>query len=174
MTGRHLTTTVTMGVLTVIVVVMAVWGYRAATAPYADSSGSTTTGPTCPPEQQKVTEQLRRKDVTVSVYNSGKRSGRAQATLDQLEEGGFRAGAIGNAPEGLSAKRAVVYAADRDDPAAKLVALAFGPKTEVQASTDELGPGIAIVIGDKFERLDAHAPKRIKLAEPAVDCVAAD
>ncbi len=174
MNGRSLTTAVTMTVLTVIVVVMAVWGFRAATAPYGDADGSASSGPTCPPEQQKVTDQLRRKVITVSVYNSGKRSGRAQATLDQLEEAGFKAGAIGNAPEGMSAKRAVVYAADPDDPAATLVALAFGPKTEVLATSDELGPGIAVVIGDKFERLDPNAPKKIKLAEPEIDCLPAD
>lgn len=174
MTGRHLTTALTMTVLTGIVVVMAVWGFNAATAPYGDRGDPVSSGPTCAPEQQKVTENIRRKDVTVSVYNSGKRSGRAQATLDQLEEAGFKAGAVGNAPEDLATKRAVVYAADRDDPAAKLVALAFGPKTEVQASADELGPGIAVVIGDKFERLDAHAPRKMELAEPEVDCLPAD
>lgn len=173
MTGRHLTTAVTMSALAVVVVIMAVWGYKAATAPYGDRAGPSASGPTCPPEQQQVTDQLRRKDVTVSVYNSGKRSGRAQETLNQIEEAGFKAGAIGNAPEGLSARRATVYAADPKAPAAKLVALAFGPKTQVLAATDELGPGIAVVIGDKFERLDPGAPKKIKLAEPEVDCLPA-
>lgn len=173
MTARHLTTALTMAVLAAILVVMAVWGYRAATAPYGDRSEPASAGPTCPPERQQVTEQLRRKDVTVSVYNSGKRSGRAQATLNQLEEAGFKAGAIGNAPEGLSAKRAAVYTADPDSPAAKLVALAFGPKTEVLSTTEDLGPGIAVVIGDKFERLNPGAPKKIKLDEPKVECLPA-
>jgi len=75
MTRRRLTTGVTLVVLVLVLCGMAVWGYHAATAPLASSSaGPTTPTPTCNSQDQKVSRYIRRSDVTVSVYNSGKRS----------------------------------------------------------------------------------------------------
>jgi hypothetical protein len=171
MTRRRLTTGVTLVVLVIVCCGMAVWGYRAATAPIADSSaGPTTAGPTCQSQDQKVTKYVKRGDVTVSVYNSGKKSGRAQQTADLLEQAGFRPGEVKNAPEGVKTDRAAVYSAKADDPAAELVALALGKSTQVVHSDQEFGPGVAVVIGDKFRHLDPNAPKRLKLPQPEVEC----
>lgn len=170
MTTRHLTTGVTLVVASVLLCIMAVWGYHKATAPIGDDTSASTSGPSCPADQQIVTEYVRRIDVTVSVYNAGKKSGRAQATLDLLEQAGFKAGEVNNAPDGMDVTRAAVYTTKADDPAAELVALALGHKTEVVHSDDELGPGVDVVIGDRFKRLDPAAPKRLKLAEPDISC----
>ena len=113
---------------------------------------------------------VKRSEITVSVYNAGKRSGRAQATMELLERAGFRAGEVNNAPEGVDVRRAAVLSTDPDDPEAKLVALAFGPNTEIVRSDDELGPGVDVVIGDHFNKLDPKAPKRVKLDEPETIC----
>lgn len=171
MTRRRVTTGVTLVVLSILLCAMAVWGYRAATAPIADnSSGPATSGPTCQAQDQKVTRYIKRGDVTVSVYNSGKRAGLAQHTADLLEQAGFRPGEVKNAPEGIKTDRAVVYSAKADDPAAELVARALGKSTKVVHSDQEFGPGVAVVIGNKFKRLDPHAPKRLKLPQPQVEC----
>lgn len=171
MTRRHLTTGVTLIVLVVVLCVMAVWGYKSATAPL-DSSGtpSTSASPTCDPQQQQVSRYVRRSDVTVSVYNSGKKSGRARETMDLLERAGFRPGEVNNAPDGVSTPRAVVYSTKTDDPAAELVARAFGKATQVVHTDEEMGPGVDVVIGDKFKSLDPKAPKRMELPKPEVTC----
>ena len=90
MTRRRLTTGVTLVALLVVLCVMAVWGYHAATSPIADGSSSSAS-PTCKPEDQQVAKFLQRKDVTVSVYNAGKTAGRAQQTMGLLERAGFDA-----------------------------------------------------------------------------------
>jgi hypothetical protein len=170
-TRRSLTTGASLVVGVILVCLMAVWGYRAMTAPIpSDSAGSAATGPTCKPDDQKVRKYVRRGDVTVSVYNSGKTAGRAQATMDLLERAGFKVGAVGNAPDGIAADRAVVYTTQPDDPGAELVARALGKSTQVVHSDEQLGPGVDVIIGDKFKRLDANAPKRLELAKPEVTC----
>ena len=169
MTARSLTTGVTLAVAAALLSIMAVWGYNAATAPIPDDS-TASAGPGCPTEDQKVVEYVRRADVTVSVYNAGKKSGRAQATMDLLEAAGFKPGEVNNAPDGIDVVRAAVYTTETDDPEAELVALALGKKTQVIHSDDEFGPGIDVVIGDKFKALNPAAPKRLKLPEPERTC----
>jgi hypothetical protein len=171
MNRRHLTTGATLIVLVAVLCVMAVWGYHAATAPVGSgTTPSAAATPTCAPQQQKVSRYLKRSDVTVSVYNSGKKSGRARATMDQLERAGFKAGEVSNAPSGVTTDRAVVYSTKTDDPAAELVARAFGGKTKVLHTDEALGPGVNVIIGDKFKTLDPKAPKRIELPKPEVTC----
>jgi hypothetical protein len=172
MTGRGLTTGVALVVAAVVLCIMGVWGYHAATAPIPDgsTSSSSTDDPSCPPEDQTVSQYVRRADVTVSVYNGGKKAGRAGATMALLEQAGFKPGEVGNAPDGLDVTRATVYTTKADDPAAELVALALGHDTQVVHSDEEFGPGVAVVIGDKFKRLDAAAPTRVKLPETQTSC----
>jgi hypothetical protein len=107
----------------------------------------------------------------VSVFNAGVRPRRAQETMDLLEQAGFKPGEVNNAPEGIETDRAVVYSNQADDPQARLVALALGKKTQVVNSDEELGPGIDVVIGDKFrQRLNPSAPTRIELPKPETSC----
>jgi len=169
MTRRALTTGATLVAAAVVLCIMAVWGLRAVTAPIGDDTSSSDTT-SCPSQDKTVTQYVRRADVTVSVYNAGDLSGRAQATMDLLERAGFKPGEVKNAPDGVNAARAVVYSTEADDPAAELVALAFGPKTQVVHSDEELGPGVDVVIGDKFKRLDPGAPNRLKLPAPETTC----
>jgi len=170
MTGRKLTTGATLVVLVVVVCGMAVWGYRAATAPIEDDQPTASASPTCQPDDQKVARYVHRNEITVSVYNSGRRSGRAQDTMSLLERAGFKAGAVGNAPDGVKAPRAVVYTNRADDPAAELVAKNFGKGTKVVHTDEEMGPGVDVVIGDRFKKLDPAAPKRLELPKPELTC----
>jgi LytR cell envelope-related transcriptional attenuator len=170
MSRRALTSAVTLVCLMGVLVLMAVWGVKAATAPVAGDSGTAASGPSCSSQDQKVAKYVRRGEVTVSVYNSGQKSGRAQSTMDLLEQAGFKVGEVKNAPDGLEAERAAVYSTKEDDPAAELVARALGKATQVVHSDDSLGPGVDVVIGDKFKRLDPTAPKRLPLPKPVVTC----
>jgi hypothetical protein len=170
MTGRRLTTGVTLVALVVVLCIMAVWGYNAATAPVKDDSTEASAGPDCPPEDQIVTKYLHRSEVTVSVYNAGKRKGLAQSTMEKLESAGFKPGEVNNAAEGIDVERAAVYTTSADDPDAELVALALGKSTQVVRSDEEFGPGVDVVIGDKFKRLNPKASKRLELKEPERTC----
>jgi len=171
MTRRGLTTGVSLVVAAVLLCIMGVWGYHAATAPVPSDSTSSSSDPTCSPDQQTVDKYVHRADVTVSVYNSGEKAGRAQATMNLLERAGFRAGEVNNAPDGVNAARASVYTTKADDPAAELVAAAFGHDTQVVHSDAEFnGPGVDVVIGDKFKKLDPNAPEKIKLPASVAGC----
>lgn len=171
MTRRGLTTAVTLVVAAGVLVLMAAWGYGALTAPVEDDATTTATaGPTCPAEDQTITKFVRRGDVTVSVFNAGEKSGRAQETMDLLEEAGFKVGEVNNAPDGVEVEKAAVYTTRGDDPDAQLVALALGKRTQVVRSDEELGPGVDVIVGDRFKRLDPDAPKRVELDPPEISC----
>jgi hypothetical protein len=170
---RRVVSWVTLAGTAVATLVMAVWGFQAFTAPI-DDGGDQASSPTdevsCAPGQEVTVKYLRRREVTVSVYNAGKKAGRAGDTMDRLQRAGFQVGAIGNAPEGTRVARVEVRAAKADDPAARLVALAFGRDVPVTVSTSDLGPGVDVIIGDRFKRLDGAAPARVELDQPTVTC----
>lgn len=171
---RRLVSTVTLIVTLVLVVIMGVWGYHALTAPVAkDTSPAAKTDdtPSCAPgETETVQRRVRRNQIKVSVYNAGKRAGRAGDTMTMLEAGGFLAGAIGNAPAGTTVARAEVHATAESQVSAKLVALAFGANTQVVVDDSEPGPGVNVYIGDKFRKLVKSAPKTMALPTPNVTC----
>lgn len=168
MSGRRATTAVTLAVMMVVLAAMAVYGFKAATAPLP---GSGDTKKTCSQTETAVKTTLSRKEVQVSVYNAGKRAGLAAGTLDKVESAGFRGGNSGNAPEDAKVRRAAVWTTKPNDPAAKLVALAFGRKTPIVVTKTDLGPGIDVLVGDRFRGLDRSAPKKIKLPAPVSTCV---
>lgn len=168
-TSQKRISTLTLVTVTIVLVVMAIWGFNAATAPFSDS-GSSGDGLGCAPEEQSVIRVIRRGEVTVSVYNAGKRSGRAQDTLDQLELAGFRPGAVGNAPDGIDVARAEVRTTRENDPAAKLVAAAFGKNTKIVVVDEGYGPGVDVFVGDAFTTLKTSAPTKITLPRPETTC----
>lgn len=170
MRGRKLTTAVTMTVLLVVLVGMAVFGFRALTQPVDRA----TAVETCSEVEKEVQDFLRRSEVQVSIFNAGTKEGLASSTLAEVEEAGFRAGNAGNAPQSAEVPRAVVWTTERDDPAAQLVARAFGRRVQVEVTETDLGPGVDVLVGDRFRGLDPKAPRRIKLADPVETCVPVD
>ncbi|MFL6062004.1 MAG: LytR C-terminal domain-containing protein [Marmoricola sp.] len=158
---------VTLAVAGVCALVMAIWGFNSLTAPVKKDqpAATTTNNGGCVPQGASY---VHRGDVTVSVFNAGKKTGRAQSTLDQLERAGFVPGAVGNAPTGDKVARAEVHTTKADDPRAQLVALALGKGAKVVVTT-VIGPGLDVIIGDKFKRLDPGAPQRVR-ASAAVTC----
>ena len=110
----------------------------------------------------------------VSVFNAGNREGFAGFTLEKIVDAGYRAGNAGNAPKSAEVRRAVVWTTDENDPAAKLVAMSLGRRVKIEVTETDLGPGIDVIVGNKFKGLNRKAPKRIRLADPVEKCVPVD
>ncbi len=168
MTGRRITTAVTLVVLLLVLSAMAVFGFKKLTEPLPQGPSAS---PSCSDPQKEVQEFLTRSEVQVSVFNAGTRSGLAGSTLEKVEGAGFKAGNAGNAPTSAKVKRAIVWTKEPNDPAAKLVALAFGKRTQVEVTDKDLGPGVDVLVGNKFKGLDPKAPRRLKLDVPVETCV---
>lgn len=153
------------------VVVMAVWGVNALTAPIGDGTDSTATdGPDCPVEDQVIKEFVTRAEVTVSVYNTGKRKGHAGETLARFEGAGFNPGAIGDGDEGDRVRRAEVRTTTEDSAAARLVAKTLGRDVPVVVVDEDYGPGVDVFIGDRLKGLVKNPPRRERLSEPITSC----
>ncbi|GAA5113794.1 hypothetical protein GCM10023339_18590 [Alloalcanivorax gelatiniphagus] len=135
----------TLTVLAVLVLLAAVWGWAALTEPLPENE------PIAICEDTTVTagSEVRRDQVVVSVYNGSKRSGLAGATSAQLEERGFVAGEVGDAP--LPAASTQIWSADPTNPAVQLVQQQFKGAQVVPG--DALGPGVVVVVGEKFQAL---------------------
>jgi hypothetical protein len=168
MSARRLTTAATLIVLVVVLGVMAVVGVKSALAPLPGGSSKSST---CKGTEKQVAKFLKRSDVQVSVFNAGTREGLAGQTLDKVETAGFKAGNAGNAPKSATVRRAVVWTTQPDDYSAKLVALALGKGTRIEVTETDLGPGVDVLVGNKFGGLNKKAPTRIRLPKPVETCV---
>ena len=166
---RHLTTAITLGVLLGILIVMGALGVRQALEPFP--SGKKAAGPSCATKTKQVQRLLTRRDVQVSVFNAGNRNGLASETLQKLQKAGFVGGNAGNAPGTADVRRAAVWTTKDGDYSARLVALALGPHTPVLVTTTDLGPGVDVLVGNRFSGLDAKAPRQISLPKPIQTCV---
>ncbi|GAB3014567.1 hypothetical protein GCM10011376_07700 [Nocardioides flavus (ex Wang et al. 2016)] len=131
--------------LTVLVLVAAVWGWAALTEPLPREE------PVAICEDETVTagSEVRRDQVVVSVFNGSGRSGLAGATSAQLGERGFVEGDVGDSP--LPADTTQIWSAEPRNPAVVLVKRQFRNATVVQG--DALGPGVVVVLGERFQGL---------------------
>ena len=164
MTHRHLTTAVTLLVLVSILVLGVVLGVKTLFAPLPGSDKATATpSPSCSPKTVKKGQRIRSTQVQVSVFNGGTRSGLADETMRLLARRGFTQGDIGNAPTDAKVSRVRVLTTEKNDMAAALVARQFGRTTRVIVTDTDLGPGIDVIVGNKFGKL-AKA-KRVLVAQ---------
>jgi hypothetical protein len=168
-TARRLTTGITLLVLVLVLGGMAAYGIKHALAPLP-GGGSSAKKP-CSQTEKEIKQFLRRGDVQVSVFNAGTRDGLASQTLEKIEEAGFRAGNAGNAPGSAEVRRAIVWTTLPNDSSARLVALALGRGTRVEVTETDLGPGIDVLVGNKFQGLAKRAPTQIRLPKPVETCV---
>ena len=171
MARRHLTTGITLLVLVGILVVGVVLGSKSLFAPLPDSGqAAETPSPTCATQTVKKGQRIRSTQVQVSVFNGGTRSGLADETLKSLVKRGFTAGDTGNAPSGTEVKRVRVFTTTKNDLSATLVARQFGRSTKVVVSDTDLGPGVDVVVGNKFDGL-AKARHVITVRKSSSVCV---
>ena len=171
MSGRRLTTAITLVVLLFVLAGMAVVGYRQLTAPLPSGPSAS---PTCSGVEKEVQGFIKRSEIQVSVFNASKRSGLAAETLDRVERAGFVAGNAGNAPRSAQVRRVIVWTTEPGDVKARLVAQAFGPRTGVRVTKTDLGPGVDVLLGNRYNGMDRKAPKRIKLPKPVETCIQVD
>lgn len=173
MSARKLVTGATLLVLLLVLAGMAVYGFKAATAPLP-GSGTASSSTKCTPAERQLKTTVSRGDVQVSVFNAGTTSGLAGTTLQKVEDAGFRAGNAGNAPANVRVPKAIVWTTKANDTSARLVALAFGRRTPVRVVTTDLGPGIDVLVGNKFSSLDKKAVKKLRLPAPVETCIKVD
>ncbi len=170
---RSVVSGVTLLVLVGLLVTGAFIGWQQLKAPLPsgsdDENRSVVSGPRCK-DGVKRGDVVRPRDVTVSVYNAGSRTGLAGQTMSELEARGFIAGQVGNAPDDMADVNFVrVLAATKTDPAARLVALQFGANTLIEAVKEDLGPGVEVIVGDGFLGL-VRAPEEIKAQAAGSGC----
>ncbi len=170
MTGRHLTTALTMVVLVGLLVLGATWGWQALFEEVPGSGEAAEPTPSCTTEVIRAGDKVSTDQVTVSVFNGGTRNGLADQTLDALTRRGFRPGQVGNAPEDLDVRRVQVWSTIENDPRARLVARQFGKKTRVRFSDEDLGPGIDVLVGNDFRKLD-KAPRAVTVTQRRELCL---
>ena len=165
---RHLLTAVTLLVLVGLVGLGGYYGYRALFTPVEDDAVTATPG-RCEDGLAKG-ETVRTRDVTVTVLNAGSRSGLAGQVQEKLVRRGFLAGTTDNAPDGTAVRFVRVLAPSRKDPAARLVAVQFGERTYVQRSREDFGPGVDVIVGERFSGLEPDAPRRLRAAVAGSGC----
>ena len=154
MQRRHITTGITLLVLICILAAGAWIGTQSLFAPLpAEESAEPT--PSCATKSLRKGQRISTRQVVVSVYNAGTRAGLADTTMSVLTNRGFDRGSVGNAPEGSGVKVAQIWTTRRQDAAARLVALQFGPAIKVKIKRVDLGPGVDVVVGNDFRKLVA-------------------
>lgn len=168
MSGRHVTTGVTLLVLLGILVAGGLYGLDALFKPLPGDSSGKAAG--CSTTSIKKGQRIRAHQVQVSVFNAGTRSGLADETLGALRARGFRKGEAGNAPSGAKVKRVQVWTTQRNDAAARLVAQQFGRATKVRFVDTDLGPGVDVVVGNRFGKL-VKAKRVLVVKKPAAACL---
>lgn len=130
----------------------------------------TTPGPTCKSKKVTRTEQLKARQVRVSVFNAGSVTGLADQTLLDLHRRGFRSGDADNAPEDSGVQSVQVWDRKPDSPRVRLVALQFeGTVTRLRAKRD-LGPGVDVIVGESFSGLADEAPTSLKVKVTKTIC----
>ena len=154
--------TVTLGVLTVLLVLVGLWGWNAATDPLPGKSDP----PKCVSTDVAAGDRVFPQQVTVSVYNASDRNGLAGRTMDVFVDAGFNKGDTANAPRNAQVTTSAIWTATPTSPDVLLVASRLGRSVEV-VRRDGLGVGVTVIVGDEFE--DLVKGKKAVIAEEDAD-----
>ena len=155
-----------MAGLAVVVLIAAVWGWSAATKPFPQHEPS----PVCVDTKVAAGEWVFRDQVVVSVFNGSRRSRLASSTMSELAERGFVSAATGNAPQPSEATQ--ILSSDPKNPAVVLVKRQFRGAKVVPG--DALGPGVSVVVGEKFSSLRRKQVESVRSKADSVICAAPD
>jgi hypothetical protein len=140
-------TTVTLLALGALLMIAAAWGWHATMKPLPAKVDS----PICVATPIAAGEKVYPQQVTVSVYNAGRREGLAGRTMQLLKDAGFAPGQAGNA---ASAKvdDVEIWTSTPESPDVQLLVTYFGDDAKVERR-DGPGVGVTVVVGDKFRDL---------------------
>ena len=161
--ARAFRTSATLLVLCGLVIVFALWGWHAATAPWPAKVDS----PACVDRTVKAGERVSPVDVTVSVLNASQREGLARLTLDALGRHHFAMASQGNAPKGTDVADAEIWTDDPTSPAAELVQ-SWIPGSKIVQHRPAT-PGITVVLGQQFTHIGGGA-KAVKATDDTTIC----
>ena len=166
--SQPMRTTLTLLGLGVLLMFAAVWGWNAATKPLPAKVDSAICVDTSVAAGEKVYPQ----QVTVSVYNAGRREGLAGRTMQQLNDAGFTPGQPGNAASAKVASVAI-WTTQPDSPDVQLLASYLGKDVKIERREGP-GIGVTIVVGDKFGDLAEGARSVVadadtEICSPPVD-----
>jgi hypothetical protein len=168
--GRRITTGITLIVLVGILILGGTWGWKSL---FAEVQGGSLfpsdPTPSCMPEKVKAGAKIRSRDVRVSVFNATSRTGLAGETMRALRKRGFRPGDIGNAPSDVKPRKVQVWSTIEDDPAARLVARQFGKNVKVRYADEDLGIGVEVIVGRRYEHL-VKAPRSLRVEQKQEYC----
>src|SRR4051794_3948952 len=161
----RLRTAVTLAALAVLTVLGVTWGWAQVLKPFPGKVDA----PICVDTSYQAGDELAVQDVTVSVFNASKREGLAARTLQELENAGFAAGQVGNAPKGTALTGpAEIWVQDSDNPAAKLLRARVG-RVPIVEHPENGAAGITLVVGDRYGQL-RKGPDSVLLDAAAVVC----
>jgi hypothetical protein len=162
--GDRLKHALTLLALFAIVIVGALWGWSALTKPFPQDEPVAI----CEDTPVAAGSEVRRDEIVVSLFNGSERSGLASATIAQLEERGFVAGDVGDAPQQISSTQ--IWADDATNPAVQLVQRQF-KRAKVVPGT-QIGPGVVVVVGEKFTTLRRKQVESVVVEADATYCKA--
>lgn len=164
----RLRSALTLGTLAVVLLVGMVWAWSAVTEPFPEAEET----PPCTVQSFAAGDVLRTRDVLVNVMNAGSREGLARTTMDQLIRHGFGAGVRDNTTVPKGTPAAQVWAADAEDPAARLVLRFLGDAAEI-VEQQTAAEGVTVVVGDEFPGV-VDGRGSIKVQEPTRVCTPYD
>lgn len=150
----RLRSALTLTVLLLIIGLGAKWGWSAATKELPDTAPAAT-GP-CRTLEVAAGTKVTPEDVVVSVFNGSDRAGLAQRTLGLFGDDGFGKGQARDAPKNSGVEIAEIWTANPEDPAVLLVASRLKDVDIIEGP--QLGPGVVVLVGEKFEGLAKGKP----------------
>jgi hypothetical protein len=159
----HARTAITLGVLGVVLLIGATWGWSSVTKPFPGKVDA----PTCVDKTIAVGERVYPVEVTVSVLNAGTREGLAGRTMQLLEDVGFVQGDLNNAPSGTDVANVQIWTTDPASPAVQLVASHLGRGVEV-VRRDTTAAGVVVVVGDDFTDLGKGRKSMVAESESTI------
>jgi hypothetical protein len=162
LTSTARTTLILVG-LGILVLIAAAWGWTAAMQPLPAKVDSAV----CVTTSIAAGEQVYPQQVTVSVYNAGRREGLAGRTIQLLQDRGFTPGDSGNEPDAKVAT-AAIWTSRPESPDVLLVASYFGKGVKIERRNGR-GVGVTVVVGDGFRDL-AEGLKSVRAARDARIC----
>lgn len=166
MLGSALTglrTLIVLAVLSLLLVLGLVWGWRAMTKPFPAKADAAV----CEDTRVSAGEKIFPAQVVVTVLNASNREGLAGRTTQALTDEGFVAGASGNAPKKAGTRRVQIWTSDPKSPAVRLVASWLHHPTIVKHHTKK--PGVVVVVGANFPQVSGGR-KAVKATTDATIC----
>lgn len=152
----------TLLVLFGLLLIAALWGWKAATKPFPSSEPA----PLCTDARVLTGSDVFRDQVAISVFNGSDQNGLAAATMERLEERGFVGADSGNAPAKVNGVQ--IWSDEPRNAAVRLVARQF--KSAKIVPGEALGRGVVVVVGDSFKSLRKKEVESVTAVETSTFC----